>query len=201
MLRLAVYLCVCLVPLSAQQPELEKQLKRFIEAFSKISAEAADEVAPDAAFYGGVIPGMLRHLDPHSVFFDPGQFNQLKQMENSERKGFGSVVSVLPGRVIFLQTLPGTPSAKAGLQPGDEIAAINNYALARMEFDQIVQLLGEARQHEIQVVVRRPGSVRLLTFQLKPEIMDAPSVDRSFLLSPGIGYLRVTSFDVGTGSS
>ncbi len=199
MLRLSICLFLSLAGASAQESEMEKQLKRFIEAFSKISTEAADEVVPEAAFYTGAIPGMLRHLDPHSVFFDPGQFNQLKQMENSERKGFGSVVSVLPGRVIFLQTLPGTPSAKAGLQPGDEIAAINNYALARMEFDQIVQLLSEARQHEIQVTIRRPGSMRLLTFQLKPEIMDAPSVDRAFLLSQGIGYLRITTFDVATG--
>jgi len=199
MLRVLIGLFLSLAPLAAQEAELEKQLKRFVEAFSKVSAEAADEVAPESAFYAGAIPGMLRHLDPHSVFFDPAQFNQLKQMENSERKGFGSVVSVLPGRVIFLQTLPGTPSAKAGLQPGDEIAAINNYALARMEFDQIVQLLSEARQHEIQLTVRRPGMMRMLTVQLKPEIMDAPSVDRAFLLSPGLGYLRITSFDVATG--
>ena len=34
-------------------------------------------------------------------------------MENSTQKGFGSVVSILPGRVIVLQTLPGTPSSKA----------------------------------------------------------------------------------------
>ena len=52
---------------------------------------------------------MLRRLDPFSVFFDPGQFEQLKQLEKSTRKGFGTVVSILPGRVIVLQTLPGTP--------------------------------------------------------------------------------------------
>ena len=53
-------------------------------------------------------------------------------MEQSERKGFGSVVSVLPGRVIVLQALPGTPSAKSGLSPGDEILAINNVPLAQL---------------------------------------------------------------------
>ena len=51
----------------------------------------------------------------------PGQFEQLKKMQESTQKGFGSVVSLLPGRVIVLQTLPGTPSAKAGLMPGDVI--------------------------------------------------------------------------------
>ena len=60
---------------------------------------------------------MLKVLDPHSIFFDPGQFEQLKQMQHSESKGFGSIVSVLPGRVIVLQAMEGTPSAKSGLTP------------------------------------------------------------------------------------
>ena len=50
---------------------------------------------------------MLRTLDPHSSFFDPEQFQQLQQMEKSEQKGFGSVVSVLPGRVIVLAGCAG----------------------------------------------------------------------------------------------
>jgi len=53
------------------------------------------------------------------------------------------VVSLLPGRVIVLQTLPGTPSAKAGLAPGDEIVAVNGYAINRLDLDQLTQLLSE----------------------------------------------------------
>ena len=62
-------------------------------------------------------------------------------METSTRKGFGSVVSVLPGRVMVLQTLPGTPSAKSGMSPGDEILAINNYRLDRLDIEQFIGLL------------------------------------------------------------
>lgn len=178
--------------------DLEAQLKRFIEAFT-IIRESAPEPVPNEAIYGGAIPGLVRQLDPFSAFFDPGQFEQLKQMERSERKGFGSIVSVLPGRVIFLQTLAGTPSARAGLSPGDEILAVNGIPLARLEFEQIIQLLSEARQRQAQLIVRRPGSVRPLTFSLTPELMDAPSVDRAWNIEPEIGYLRITSFDTGTG--
>jgi len=174
-------------------------LKKVIDVFVTASQQAADPVDPNVAFYQGAIPGMLRTLDPHSIFFDPDQFAQLQQMEKSEQKGFGTVVSVLPGRVIVLQAMPGTPSAKAGLSPGDEILAINGYVLARLEFDQLVQLLGEARQHQAVLEVRRPGDARLIEMTLTPELMDSPSVDRSFLLAPGVGYLRVTSFDQNTG--
>ncbi|HEX4595546.1 MAG TPA: S41 family peptidase [Bryobacteraceae bacterium] len=178
--------------------DLDALLKRFTELVAIVESQAADKVNTEQAIYGGAIPGMLRQLDPHSIFFDPQQNEQLKEMERSERKGFGTVVSVLPGRVIVLQALPGTPSAKSGLQPGDEIVAVNNVALARLEFDQIVEFLSEARQHQAQLIVRRPGNVRLLDFILDPALVDSPSVDRAFLLKPGLGYIRANGFDPQT---
>src|SRR5581483_1883214 len=139
-------------------------------------------------------------LDPHSVFFDPGQFEQLKKMESSTQKGFGSVVSLLPGRVIVLQTLPGTPSAKSGLMPGDEILAVNGYIIGQLDTDQITELLGQSRQRQAQLDVRRGDSPRLLRFTLTPEEMQSPSVERAFFLGAGIGYVRVASFDEKTAS-
>jgi carboxyl-terminal processing protease len=179
--------------------QLARDLKKLVDVFNIADREAADPVVPDQAFYQGAIPGMLKSLDPHSIFFDPGQFDQLKHMQNSESKGFGSIVSVLPGRVIVLQAMEGTPSAKSGLTAGDEILAINGYELARLEFDQLVQLLTVARQQEAQLYVRRPGTARVLKFTLKPELVETPSVDRAFLLEPQIGYVRVASFEDATG--
>ncbi len=178
--------------------DVESALKRFVDVLATVEQEAADAVNTEQAVYQGAIPSMLRRLDPHSIFFDPEQNEQLKEMERSERKGFGTIVSILPGRVFVLQAMPGTPSAKAGLQPGDEIVAVNNIALARLEFDQIVGFLGEARQRQAQLIVRRPGNARPLEFVLDPELVDSPSVDRAFLLRPGIGYVRVTGFDPQT---
>src|SRR3984957_17763562 len=155
-------------------------MKRFIDAYKIMEQNSADPFDLDQAFYQGAIPGLLRHLDPHSVFFDPGQFDQLKQMETSTRKGFGTVVSVLPGRVVVLQTLPGTPSEKAGMSPGDEILAVNNYRLDRLDADQIVELLSESKQKQAQLVVRRPGNARLTELTLTPQNMRTSSVERIF---------------------
>jgi carboxyl-terminal processing protease len=174
-------------------------MKRFIEAYRILEQNTADPFDVDQAFYQGAIPGLLRHLDPHSVFFDPGQFDQLRQMESSTQKGFGTVVSVLPGRVVVLQSLPNTPSEKAGMTPGDEILAVNNYRLDRLDPDQIVQLLTQSKQKTAELVVRRPGSARLIQLTLTPEAMQSSSVERAFQLQPGIGYIRVSSFEERTG--
>jgi carboxyl-terminal processing protease len=178
--------------------DLEPYLRQFVEVLSAVEAHSAGGVPAEKMVYEGAIPSMLRQLDPHTQFFDPMQFQQLKQMQDSEQKGFGSVVSVLPGQVIFLQTFPGTPSNKAGIQAGDELVAINNVAIRSLDPQQIVELLTEARQQKITAFVRRQGFSRVFQFTLTPELVDAPSVDRTFFLKPEYGFIRVASWDLQT---
>jgi len=180
-------------------PDDARAMKRFVDALVIMQDRSADPIDLDQAFYGGAVPGLLRHLDPHSSFFDPGQFEQLNQMQRSTSKGFGTVVSILPGRVMVLQTLPNTPSSRGGMMPGDEIRGVNNYRLDRLEPDQIVELLTESRQKPVLLVVRHPGALRLEELRLVPEQMQSPSVDRIFEMKPGIGYIRVSAFEGSTG--
>jgi carboxyl-terminal processing protease len=197
MLRFTAAL-VCAAATLAGADDLDSQMKHVMEAYAIVSANAADPLPSEQAFYQGAIPGLLRTLDPHSVFFDPGQFEQLKKMESSTQKGFGSVVSLMPGRVIVLQTLPGTPSARSGLSPGDEIVGINGYVIAALDLEQLTELLTQSRQRQAQLDVRRPGSARAMRFVLTPEELQAPSVERAFFIGAGVGYIRVASFDGNT---
>ncbi len=178
---------------------MAREVKRVVDVYSILESRAADPVDPEKAFYEGAIPGLLRRLDPHSVFFAPEQFEQLKAMQSSTRKGFGTVLSLLPGRVIVLQALPATPSARAGISPGDEILGLNNIRLDRLSLDQLQQLLSESRDRPARLIVRRPGNVKLMQLTMTPEEMQTPSVDRAFMLKPGIGYIRAATFDESTG--
>ncbi len=184
---------------AADAASLEAAVRRFTEAYFLVEQEAAEPVDSYGAFYGGAIPGMLKRLDPHSVFFDPDQFAQLQELEKATRKGFGSVVAVLPGRVIVLQTLPETPSARSGMSPGDEILAINGIRLDRLSVEQLVGLLGESRRREVKLDIRRPGSSRLVQITMSPEDVESPAVDLVYFLRAGLGYIRVRSFDAATG--
>jgi carboxyl-terminal processing protease len=193
----AILLATALVLPAAD--DFDSQLKRVIDAYAIIEQNASDPISSEQVFYQGTIPGLLKKLDPHSVFFDPGQFDQLRKMESSTQKGFGTVVSLLPGRVIVLQTLPNTPSSKAGLTAGDEILGINGYIINRLDLEQLTELLTEARQHPAQLDVRRPGTGGIMRMVMTPEDMETPSVDRTFFIGPGIGYIRAASFDERTG--
>ena len=73
---------------------LSGDLRKLVDVFATIEEQAADPVDANQAIYQGAIPAMLRTLDPHSIFFDPDQFQQLQQMQRSEAKGFGTIVSI-----------------------------------------------------------------------------------------------------------
>ena len=186
--------------LPAEEPnDVEQSLRKFAQVYAVVETQAADPVSANGAIYEGALPAMMRSLDPHSAFLAPDQMEQLRQMERSTSKGFGTVVSVLPGRVIVLQVVPDAPSARAGIAPGDEIVGINNIPLGRLSLDQLIQVLGESRQRPAQLAVRRPGNARLMSFTLTPEEMASPSVDRAFQIADGIGFVRASSFEGETG--
>ena len=77
-------------------------------------------------------------------------------------------------------------------------SAVNGYVVAQFDTEQITQLLTQSRQGQAQLDVRRGDSSRLLHFTLVPEEMQSPSVDRTFFIGAGVGYVRVTSFDAKT---
>src|SRR5689334_2894620 len=181
MIRCTLALFLLTTSVHAQE-DLDGPIHAFVSALAAASENAAEPINSEQAFYSGAIPRLLSRLDPHSVFFDREQFEQLRRMETSTQKGFGSVVSILPGRVIVLQTLAGTPSAKAGLSPGDEILAINGYIIGQLDLEQLPQLLEASRQRPARLEVRRPGRAGLLSFTLIPEEMQSPSVDRAFFV-------------------
>ena len=175
-----------------------ESVRQVAEVTAILQQKLADRFDPEAAFYAGAIPSMVRTLDPHSAFLDPQQFESLQEMQRSTEKGFGSVVSLGFGRVTVLQTLPESPSMRAGLSAGDEIVAINGYVLSQLSVEQLVGLLTQSRQQKAQLMVKRPNVVRLIPLVLVPEEMADPSVRQAFEIEDGIGYVKVANFEAET---
>jgi carboxyl-terminal processing protease len=200
-MRVLLVLLVLALPFTATgagDPQLEDSIRSLTQALSALEQNLADPVDTAVAVYEGALPGMVRTLDPHSSFLDPQQFESLKQMQRSAETGFGSVLSVTTGRVVVLQTLDGSPSARAGLSPGDEFAVVNGYSLAHLNMDQLVALLSQSRRQKVELMIKRPNFPRLLPMTLTPEEMAAPSVPHAFLIKENVAYVKVDSFEFAT---
>jgi carboxyl-terminal processing protease len=97
MFRLTAAVFCAAATLLAADDDLDSQMKSVIGAYAIVRQNAADPVTSEQAFYQGAIPGLLRRLDPHSVFFDPGQFEQLKRMESATRRALAAWSRSCPG--------------------------------------------------------------------------------------------------------
>jgi carboxyl-terminal processing protease len=183
---------------SLPSDDLTTQSLRFTQAFTAIQQNFAEAVDPDRALLDGGIRGMLSALDPFCAFFDREQFDLLKQQTRGEALGFGSILYVTPGKVLVLQTAQGSPSGRAGLGPGDEIVEINGTRVNRISFQSLVELLRSSRSRPVRLGVIHPGSFVAQNYDLKPAEVALPSVDRAFLLSPGIGYVHLNGFEQNT---
>ena len=171
---------------------------KFTRIYSAMEANYMDPLDSGQVIYNGAVRGGLSALDPFSSFFDPEQFEQLRQFTQGKSRGFGSVLYVQPGKILVLQTAEGSPSRRAGLGPGDEIVSVNGTRIDRLDLQSLINLLQQARSQTVRLGVIRPGRVVSEDFELHPAEVPTPSVDKSFLLAPGIAYLHINSFDIKT---
>ncbi len=171
---------------------------RLTSIYSAIEQNYVDPVDPDRVLLDGGVRGMLSALDPFSAFFDHDQFEMLQQQARGEALGFGSILYVTPGKVLVLQAAEGSPSWRAGLGPGDDIVEINGQRVNRLSFEDLVNLLRSSRSHPVRLGVIHPGRLVSQDFQLNPAEVALPTVDRTFLLSPEIGYIHLNGFELKT---
>ena len=182
----------------APQDDVTDNTLRFTQIYSVVERNYMERLDADRTILNGAVRGMLSTLDPFSAFFDRDQFELLQQQTRGQALGFGSVLYVTPGKVLILETAQGSPSWRAGLGPGDEIVEINGARVNRLDFDSLVQLLQRAKSQPVRLGVVRPGKVVPEDFQLKPAEVALPTVDKSFVLEPGIGYVHLAAFESKT---
>ena len=183
---------------SLPSDKLTVESLKLTEVYGAIQENFSEELDPDRAIFDGRIRGMLAALDPFSAFFDREQFELLQQQTRGKALGFGSILYVTPGKIMVLQTIQGSPSFRAGLGPGDEIVEINGTRINRIGFQSLVELLQRSRTRPVRLGVIHPGKYVSQDYDLKPAEVDMPSVDKSFLLSAGIGYIHLTGFEQRT---
>ena len=183
---------------SGGDSDVRDSLKQFADVYDVVEQNYAEPVNADKAIYNGAIPGMLHVLDPHSNFFDPKQYSLLREDQRGKYYGVGMTVGPRNNKVIVIAPFVGTPAYKAGIRPGDIIAAVDGKPTDNMSTSDVADLLKGPKGTTVHITVLREGSDKALDFAIVRDEIPRYSVDLHFMVRPGIGYMHVSGFNETT---
>ena len=118
---------------ATDESTLRDSLHSFTDVYSLVEQNYAEKLTTDKtdkAIYDGAIPGMLHVLDPHSNFYDPKAFAQMREDQHGKYYGVGMQIQPQPDKagivhIVVLAPFEGTPAYKAGIRPGDVIMSVD----------------------------------------------------------------------------
>ncbi len=155
--------------------------------------------APDAPkLTETAIVAMLEALDPHSTYIPKEELDDAQMQINGSFVGIGVRFQLMKDTISVVATIPGGPSEKLGILPGDQIVQVDGQAVAGIGIknDQVRQKLMGDLGTKVKVTVNRKG--KLLDFTITRDKIPVFSVDAAYMIDKEIGYIKLNSFSKTT---
>jgi carboxyl-terminal processing protease len=164
-------------------------LMNYIEMMyvDSVNAEQLTEMA---------IVHMLEKLDPHSVYISKEEVQAANEPLQGSFDGIGVQFQIFKDTILVVEPIPGGPSEKLGIQSGDKIVTIDGEMVAGIGIKNpdVMKKLKGPKGTKVTVGIMRGGSAKLLSFTIVRDKIPIYSVDGAFMVSPGIGYIKVSRF-------
>jgi carboxyl-terminal processing protease len=190
--------------LMARQDEVSQQYRIFTSALSAIEREYVEELPSDRLVYGA-IDGMLKTLDPHSSFFDPRSYRQLRERQQGSYYGLGIQIQPIDGDITVMSVFEDSPAYKKGLRRGDVIARIKSANTKEDEAkgwqdaknwtaDQAVGQLKGPKGTTVGISIRRRGYDGLIDMEIERDAVNITTVRGAFMVDKETGYIKLGDF-------
>lgn len=165
-------------------------------AISNLYVDSVDEgkLVEDA------IRGMLDKLDPHSSYLTPKQVKEANEPLNGNFEGIGVQFNMMDDTLMVIQPVTKGPSEKVGIIAGDRIVSVNDTAIAgvNMSKEEIMKRLRGPKGTKVRLGVVRTDIKDKLLFTVVRDKIPVHSIDATYMIRPGIGYIRIGNFGAQT---
>ncbi len=156
--------------------------------------------AQQAQVYGAIHGLVSSYNDPYTVFVEPAS----REVERDELRGhFGGIGAYLDrdkAGDMVVAVMRDRPAAKAGIQDGDILLAVDDTPItAEMTSEEVIALIRGEVGTQVKLTLRRPGQTEPFTVEIVREQIVTPSVEWRLPDEAGhIGYIRISRFAENT---
>ncbi len=161
-----------------------------IVGFAYVDEVEEEDLVEDA------IRGMLKELDPHSVYLSAEELRRANEPLLGSFDGIGVQFNIINDTITVVSPVPGGPSEKVGILPGDKIITIDGEKSTgkKATNEYVMERLRGERGTKVDVGVYRRGSNSMLDFTITRDKIPINSLDAAFMATPEIGYIKLNRF-------
>jgi len=158
------------------------------------------EKTEDSVLLENAYSGLLNNLDPHSFYISKGEMANVEEEMQGSFEGIGIEFNILEDTLFVVAPIAGGPSQKAGIFSGDRIIKVGDKNIAGVGLSniEVMRLLKGEKGTKVKIYVKRSGYNELLPFTLIRDEIPLYSIDYSYLISPGTGYIKINRFSETT---
>lgn len=173
--------------------------QKINEILDLIEDEYVDHVDLDSLINES-IPAILANLDPHTAYIPAEDFDEVNSELEGSFSGIGIQFNLTNDTITVLEVISGGPSEKVGLRAGDRIVQVNDSNLigSKIKTDDVMNLLRGPKDTTVKLGIKRAGSPSLLTYTVTRGDIPVTSIDASYMIEPGVGYIKVNKFGRNT---
>jgi carboxyl-terminal processing protease len=173
------------------------KIYRGIDAYSKVYKEITinyvDSLDPEEFMRAG-IDGMLRTLDPYTVYIGEKENDEIDLITNGKYGGVGITIGLRDGYVTVINLLEGFSAAKQGVEVGDRIIEVEGKATKGTSLEGIRQFVRGAPGTELKMRIEREGEKKPIDFVLMREEISVHNITYAGYVVDGIAYVRLERF-------
>ena len=179
--------------LLATEDEVEARYRVFTAALAAVESQYVGQVESDRLVYAS-INGLLNTLDPHSSFFDPRSYAQMRERQEGHYYGLGITIQSIDGDILVGNVFEGSPAFRRGIRRGDIIARIAGESAKGWQSDKAVSKLKGPKGTSVQVSIKRRGFDELIELTVERDEVSIRSLHGSFMVDDRTGYIRLRDF-------
>lgn len=175
--------------------EISRNMEIFGKVYKEISFNYVDEINPEEFMREG-IKGMLKSLDPYTVFIDESKQDDIDLMTNGKYGGIGVTIGVRNDRVTITEIIEGYAAQKQGLRIGDVVIEVDEEPITSADIDDLSAKVKGEPGTIVQLKVLRNNDKDTLQFNIiREEIIIKNLVYADFYPKNSNNvYLKLTNF-------
>jgi carboxyl-terminal processing protease len=177
--------------------EFYLKIYRGIDTYGKVYKEIAvnyvDTLDPEEFMRAG-IDGMLKTLDPYTVFIGEKENDEIDLITTGKYGGVGVTIGQRDGYITVIGLLEGFSAAKQGMEVGDRIIEIEGKATKGITLDAIRKLVRGTPGTELKMKIERESEKKPIEFVLRREEISVHNIAYAGYVEDGIGYVRLERF-------